>query len=57
MYLCHQVNRRSLNTIRAAFGGVAQDEVLQACGQVNDRKNTDADVRQVVHYLTKELKR
>ena len=57
MYLCHQVNRRSLNTIGAAFGGVALDEVLQACGHVNDRKNTDAEVRQVVHYLTKELKR
>ena len=43
--------------IRAAFGGVAQDEVLQACGQVKDRKNTDADVHQVVRYLTKTLRR
>ena len=55
MYLCRNVNRRSLSSIRAAFGGCAEDVVLHACGLVKDRMKTDAHALQIVRHLQKQL--
>ena len=57
MYLSRQMTENSLNTIGEAFGGRDHGTVLHACRLVKDRMEVDANVRQVVHYLEKQLMR
>src|SRR5208337_458774 len=57
MYLSRQMTESSLNTIGEAFGGRDHGTVLHACRLVKDRMEVDANVRQVVHYLEKQLTR
>jgi chromosomal replication initiator protein len=57
MYLSRQMTEHSLNTIGEAFGGRDHGTVLHACRLVKDRMEVDANVRQVVHYLEKQLQR
>ncbi|HTQ52509.1 MAG TPA: chromosomal replication initiator protein DnaA, partial [Candidatus Acidoferrales bacterium] len=57
MYLSRQMTESSLNTIGEAFGGRDHGTVLHACRLVKDRMEVDANVRQVVHYLEKQLMR
>jgi chromosomal replication initiator protein len=57
MYLSRQMTESSLNTIGEAFGGRDHGTVLHACRLVKDRMEVDANVRQVVHYLEKQLNR
>jgi chromosomal replication initiator protein len=55
MYLSRQLTESSLNTIGEAFGGRDHGTVLHACRLVKDRMEVDSNVRQVVHYLEKQL--
>ena len=48
---------RPLFQIGEAFGGRDHGTVLHACRLVKDRMEIDAQVRQVVHYLEKQLLR
>ncbi|MBU6409403.1 MAG: chromosomal replication initiator protein DnaA, partial [Verrucomicrobia bacterium] len=57
MYLSRQMTESSLNSIGEAFGGRDHGTVLHACRLVKDRMEVDANVRQVVHYLEKQLTR
>ena len=57
MYLARQMTESSLNTIGEAFGGRDHGTVLHACRLVKDRMEVDSNVRQVVHYLEKQLHR
>jgi chromosomal replication initiator protein len=57
MYLSRQMTESSLNTIGEAFGGRDHGTVLHACRLVRDRMQVDANVRQVVNYLEKQLMR
>src|ERR1700678_1414970 len=57
MYLSRQLTESSLNTIGETFGGRDHGTVLHACRLVKDRMEVDANVRQVVHYLEKQLMR
>jgi chromosomal replication initiator protein len=57
MYLSRQMTESSLNNIGEAFGGRDHGTVLHACRLVKDRMEVDANVRQVVHYLEKQLTR
>jgi chromosomal replication initiator protein len=57
MYLSRQMTESSLNTIGEAFGGRDHGTVLHACRLVKDRMEVDANIRQVVHYLEKQLMR
>ncbi|HXR03842.1 MAG TPA: chromosomal replication initiator protein DnaA [Verrucomicrobiae bacterium] len=57
MYLSRQMTENSLNTIGEAFGGRDHGTVLHACRLVKDRMEVDANVRQVVNYLEKQLNR
>jgi chromosomal replication initiator protein len=57
MYLSRQMTESSLNTIGEAFGGRDHGTVLHACRLVKDRMQVDANVRQVVSYLEKQLMR
>jgi chromosomal replication initiator protein len=57
MFLARQMTESSLNTIGEAFGGRDHGTVLHACRLVKDRMEVDAQVRQVVHYLEKQLLR
>jgi len=57
MYLSRQMTESSLNTIGEAFGGRDHGTVLHACRLVKDRMQIDANVRQVVSYLEKQLMR
>jgi chromosomal replication initiator protein len=57
MYLARQMTESSLNTIGEAFGGRDHGTVLHACRLVKDRMEIDANVRQVVSYLEKQLQR
>jgi chromosomal replication initiator protein len=57
MYLSRQMTESSLNTIGEAYGGRDHGTVLHACRLVKDRMEVDANVRQVVHYLEKQLLR
>jgi chromosomal replication initiator protein len=57
MFLSRQMTESSLNTIGEAFGGRDHGTVLHACRLVKDRMEIDANVRQVVHYLEKQLTR
>jgi len=57
MYLARQMTENSLNTIGESFGGRDHGTVLHACRLVKDRMEVDANVRQTVHYLEKQLMR
>lgn len=57
MYLARQLTGCSLTAIGEAFGGRDHGTVLHACRIVKDRMEVDANVRQIVHYLEKQLMR
>jgi chromosomal replication initiator protein len=57
MYLSRQLTETSLSAIGESFGGRDHGTVLHACRLVKDRMEVDANVRQVVHYLEKQLMR
>ncbi|HEX4342014.1 MAG TPA: chromosomal replication initiator protein DnaA, partial [Verrucomicrobiae bacterium] len=57
MYLARQMTENSLNTIGESFGGRDHGTVLHACRLVKDRMEVDANIRQAVHYLEKQLMR
>jgi len=57
MFLSRQMTESSLSTIGEAFGGRDHGTVLHACRLVKDRMEVDANVRQVVSYLEKQLMR
>ena len=57
MFLSRRMTDASLNEIGEAFGGRDHGTVLHACRQVKDRMEVDAEVRQVVSYLEKQLSR
>ena len=57
MYLSRQMTETSLSAIGDAFGGRDHGTVLHACRLVKDRMEVDANVRQVVSYLEKQLMR
>jgi len=57
MYLSRQMTESSLNTIGEAFGGRDHGTVLHACRLVKDRMEVDANIRQIVSYLEKQLMR
>lgn len=57
MFLSRQMTESSLNTIGEAFGGRDHGTVLHACRLVKDRMEVDANVRQTVLYLEKQLLR
>ncbi len=57
MYLSRQMTESSLNSIGEAFGGRDHGTVLHACRLVKDRMEVDAQVRQSVQYLEKQLLR
>lgn len=57
MFLSRQMTENSLSSIGEAFGGRDHGTVLHACRLVKDRMEVDANVRQVVSYLEKQLMR
>ncbi len=57
MFLARSMTENSLSSIGEAFGGRDHGTVLHACRLVKDRMEVDANVRQVVHYLEKQLSR
>jgi chromosomal replication initiator protein len=57
MFLSRNLTESSLNAIGEAFGGRDHGTVLHACRLVKDRMEIDANVRQVVNYLEKQLLR
>ena len=57
MFLSRQLTEHSLSAIGEAFGGRDHGTVLHACRLVKDRMEIDANVRQTVHYLEKQLRR
>jgi chromosomal replication initiator protein len=57
MFLSRQMTENSLNAIGEAFGGRDHGTVLHACRLVRDRMEVDANVRQTVSYLEKQLLR
>jgi chromosomal replication initiator protein len=57
MFLSRQMTESSLSSIGEAFGGRDHGTVLHACRLVKDRMEVDANIRQVVSYLEKQLMR
>lgn len=57
MFLSRELTDNSLNAIGDAFGGRDHGTVLHACRLVKDRMEVDPNVRQVVGYLEKQLRR
>ena len=57
MFLSRHMTESSLSAIGEAFGGRDHGTVLHACRLVKDRMEVDANVRQVVSYLEKQLTR
>ena len=57
MYLSRMMTESSLSTIGEAFGGRDHGTVLHACRLVKDRMEVDANTRQTVNYLEKQLTR
>ena len=57
MFLARHMTEGSLSSIGEAFGGRDHGTVLHACRLVKDRMEVDSNVRQVVHYLEKQLMR
>ncbi len=57
MFLSRQMTVNSLSAIGEAFGGRDHGTVLHACKLVRDRMEVDAQVRQAVSVLEKQLMR
>src|SRR6266403_6085592 len=57
MFLSRHMTESSLTAIGDAFGGRDHGTLLHACRLVKDRMEVDANVRQVVSYLEKQLAR
>lgn len=57
MFLSRHMTESSLNSIGEAFGGRDHGTVLHACRLVKGRMEVDANVRQTVNYLEKQLQR
>jgi chromosomal replication initiator protein len=57
MFLARRMTEGSLSSIGEAFGGRDHGTVLHACRLVTGRMEVDANVRQVVNYLEKQLLR
>ena len=57
MFLSRQLTDHSLSAIGEMFGGRDHSTVLHACRLVKDRCEIDANVRQTVSYLEKQLLR
>ncbi len=57
MFLARQLTESSLNTIGEGFGGRDHGTVLHAYRLVKDRMEVDANIRQVVSFLEKQLMR
>jgi chromosomal replication initiator protein len=57
MFLARTMTESSLSSIGEAFGGRDHGTVMHACRLVKDRMEVDANVRQVVSYLEKQLTR
>jgi chromosomal replication initiator protein len=57
MYLARQLTEGSLSSIGESFGGRDHGTVLHACRLVKNRMEVDANVRQKVQYLEKQLMR
>ena len=57
MFLSRQMTVNSLSAIGEAFGGRDHGTVLHACKLVKDRMEVDAQVRQAVSVLEKQLMR
>ncbi len=57
MFLSREMTDISLNDIGEAFGGRDHGTVMHACRLVKDRMEVDANVRQVVGHLEKQLLR
>ncbi|HTI71403.1 MAG TPA: chromosomal replication initiator protein DnaA [Candidatus Limnocylindria bacterium] len=57
MYLARHLTPHSLSSIGEAFGGRDHGTVLHACRTVKDRMEVDAQVRQTVGFLEKQLMR
>jgi chromosomal replication initiator protein len=57
MYLSRSMTEASLSAIGESFGGRDHGTVMHACKLVKDRMEVDANVRQVVSYLEKQLVR
>ena len=57
MFLSRQLTDHSLSAIGEMFGGRDHGTVLHACRLVKDRCEIDANVRQTVSYLEKQLLR
>ena len=57
MFLSRHMTETSLSAIGEAFGGRDHGTVLHACRLVKGRMDVDANVRQVVSYLEKQLLR
>lgn len=57
MFLARHLTESSFSTIGDAFGGRDHGTVLHACRLVKDRMEVDANVRQVVLFLEKQLSR
>ena len=57
MFLARTMTESSLSAIGEAFGGRDHGTVMHACRLVKDRMEIDANVRQVVSYLEKQLTR
>jgi len=57
MFLSRQMTLNSLSAIGEAFGGRDHGTVLHACKLVKDRMEVDAQVRQAVSVLEKQLMR
>src|SRR6266478_3356736 len=57
MFLAREMTDSSLSDIGEAFGGRDHGTVMHACRLVKDRMEVDANVRQLVGYLEKQLLR
>jgi len=55
MFLARNMTDSSLSAIGDAFGGRDHGTVLHACRLIKDRMEVDANVRQIVSYLEKQL--
>jgi chromosomal replication initiator protein len=57
MFLARSLTEASLTAIGEAFGGRDHGTVLHSCRVVKDRMEVDTNIRQVVTYLEKSIRR
>ena len=57
MYLSRKLTGRSLSSIGEAFGGRDHGTVMHACRAVEDRMETEPDVKQNISYLETQILR